>query len=180
MLREKRLKKKTLVATVMSNLGLARAIEREGGKLRRCQVGDRYVVEMMRKRGYCFGGEQSGHLVFLDHATTGDGLVAALQVLAILCREGGSLSEIVDEVMEQVPQVLVNRRFEQRRPLEEMPKTMEAIKAAKARLGDDGRVLVRWSGTEPKLRVMVEGPTKRSIEAIANRIARAAEKEMRA
>ena len=180
MLREKRLKKKTLVATVMSNLGLARAIEREGGKLRRCQVGDRYVVEMMRKRGYCFGGEQSGHLVFLDHATTGDGLVAALQVLAILCREGGSLSEIVDEVMEQVPQVLVNRRFEQRRPLEEMPKTMEAIKAAKARLGDNGRVLVRWSGTEPKLRVMVEGPTKRSIEAIANRIARAAEKEMRA
>jgi len=180
MLREKRLKKKTLVATVMSNLGLARAIEREGGKLRRCQVGDRYVVEMMRKRGYCFGGEQSGHLVFLDHATTGDGLVAALQVLSILCREGRALSEIVDEVMERVPQVLVNRRFEQRRPLKSMQKTQEAIRGAEERLGDNGRVLVRWSGTEPKLRVMVEGPTKRSIEAIANRIARSAEKDMRA
>lgn len=178
MLREKRLKRKTLVATVMSNLGLEKAMAREGGKLRRCQVGDRYVVEAMRKGGYCFGGEQSGHLIFLDHATTGDGLVAALQVLAILCREEQSLSTLADKVMRRVPQILLNERFEQRRALSSMVKTTAALKAAEDKLGSDGRVLVRWSGTEPKLRVMVEGPTMRKIEAHAKRIIQAAKKDM--
>jgi phosphoglucosamine mutase len=178
MLRAKRLRRRTLVATVMSNLGLERAIENDDGKLVRCNVGDRYVVETMRKRGFNFGGEQSGHLIFLDHATTGDGLVAAMQVLAILRREGRPLSELAAEVMERVPQVLVNVTLPGRRPLEELPKTTRAITSAEKALGKDGRVLVRWSGTEPKLRVMIEGPERDRIQAMANDIADEAKREI--
>src|ERR671921_553312 len=111
MLQEGRLAKQTLVATVMSNLGLERALRNIGGRVVRTQVGDRYVVEEMRKNGYNFGGEQSGHLVFLDHATTGDGIVAALRVLAVMVREGKPLSELA-KVMERTPQVLVNLAVE--------------------------------------------------------------------
>jgi phosphoglucosamine mutase len=177
MLRAKRLRRRTLVATVMSNLGLERAIENDNGKLLRCQVGDRYVVETMRKRGLNFGGEQSGHLIFLDHATTGDGLIAAMQVLAIVLREGRPLSELAEEVMDRVPQVLVNVTLPDRRPLEDLPKTSLAIARAEKALGKKGRVLVRWSGTEPKLRVMIEGPKHDRIKAMANDIAAQAKKE---
>jgi len=170
MLRTKRLKRRTLVATVMSNLGLERAIENDGGKLIRCNVGDRYVVEAMRKKGFNFGGEQSGHLIFLDHATTGDGLVAAMQVLAIVEREGRPLSELAAEVMDRVPQVLVNVTLPDRRPLADLPKTQRAIAAAVKSLGKNGRVLVRWSGTEPKLRVMIEGPKQDRIQSMAQGI----------
>jgi phosphoglucosamine mutase len=180
MLRAKRLRHRTLVATVMSNLGLERAIENDNGKLLRCNVGDRYVVETMRSRGLNFGGEQSGHLIFLDHATTGDGLIAAMQVLAILCREGRPLSELAAEVMERVPQVLVNVSLPDRRPLEDLPRTRRAIAAAEKTLGKRGRVLVRWSGTEPKLRVMIEGPHMEKIRTMADDIASAAQKELRA
>ena len=179
MLRTKRLRRRTLVATVMSNLGLERAIENDDGKLVRCNVGDRYVVETMRKRGFNFGGEQSGHLIFLDHATTGDGLVAAMQVLAILRREERPLSELAAEVMERVPQVLVNVKLPDRRPLEELPKTRRAIASAEKALGKNGRVLVRWSGTEPKLRVMIEGPKRDRIRALANDIAEEAKRELK-
>ena len=179
MLRTKRLRRRTLVATVMSNLGLERAIENDDGKLVRCNVGDRYVVETMRKRGFNFGGEQSGHLIFLDHATTGDGLVAAMQVLAILRREERPLSELAAEVMERVPQVLVNVKLPDRRPLEELPKTRLAIASAEKALGKNGRVLVRWSGTEPKLRVMIEGPKRDRIRALANDIAEEAKRELK-
>jgi phosphoglucosamine mutase len=179
MLRRKRLRRRTLVATVMSNLGLERAIENDNGKLLRCNVGDRYVVEAMRKRGLNFGGEQSGHLIFLDHATTGDGLVAAMQVLAILRREGRPLSELAAEAMERVPQVLVNVTLPGRRPLEELPKTQRAIASAEKSLGKHGRVLVRWSGTEPKLRVMIEGPKQDRIETMAKGIAAEAKKEFK-
>ncbi len=178
MLREKRLAKKTLVATVMSNLGLEVALKREGGKLARCAVGDRYVVELMRKHGYNLGGEQSGHLVFLDHATTGDGLVAALQLLAIVLREGRPLSELAHDVMERVPQVLVNVTLRERRALDEMATAARAIRAAEKKLGDEGRVLVRWSGTEPKLRVMVEGPDERVIRGLADDIVAAARRDL--
>jgi phosphoglucosamine mutase len=167
------------VATVMSNLGLERAIENDNGKLLRCNVGDRYVVETMRKRGLNFGGEQSGHLIFLDHATTGDGLVAAMQVLAIVLREGRPLSELAAEAMERVPQVLVNITLPDRRPLEDLPKTTHAIAIAEKALGKKGRVLVRWSGTEPKLRVMIEGPKHDRIKAMANDIAAEAKKEFK-
>ena len=180
MLRTKRLKRRTLVATVMSNLGLERAIENDGGKLIRCNVGDRYVVEAMRKKGFNFGGEQSGHLIFLDHATTGDGLVAAMQVLAIVEREGRPLSELAAEVMDRVPQVLVNVTLPDRRPLEDLPKTQRAIAAAVKSLGKNGRVLVRWSGTEPKLRVMIEGPKQDRIQSMAQGIADEAKREFRA
>lgn len=178
MLRERALKKRTLVATVMSNLGLERALERDGGKLVRCAVGDRYVVETMRKRGLNLGGEQSGHLVFLDHATTGDGLVAALQVLAVVLREGRPISELAHEVLERVPQILVNRTLPSRRALEEMARTQKAIASAEKKLGRNGRVLVRWSGTEPKLRVMVEGPSEKLIEELAHGIAAEAEHDL--
>jgi phosphoglucosamine mutase len=179
MLRAKRLRRRTLVATVMSNLGLERAIENDQGKLLRCDVGDRYVVETMRKRGLNFGGEQSGHLIFLDHATTGDGLVAAMQVLAIVLREGRPLSELASEVMQRVPQVLVNVTLPDRRPLIDLPKTTRAIAVAEKALGKNGRVLVRWSGTEPKLRVMIEGPKQDRIKAMANDIAAEAQKEFK-
>ena len=178
MLQLKKLKKRTLVSTVMSNLGLERAIARHQGKLVRTAVGDRYVVEEMRRHGYNFGGEQSGHMVFLDHATTGDGLVAALQLLAIVLREGRPLSELAGQAMERVPQVLINVKLPARRPLEEMPRTGKAMKAAEKKLGNDGRLLVRWSGTEPKLRIMVEGPDPKRIEQMAQEIADVAAAEL--
>lgn len=178
MIRERRLKKRTLVATVMSNLGLEHAMLREGGKLLRCDVGDRYVVETMRRRGLNLGGEQSGHLIFLDHATTGDGLVGALQVMAVMVEEARPISALAAEALTRVPQILVNRSLPERRPLDEMKKTTLAIKDAEAKLGADGRVLVRWSGTEPKLRVMIEGPSEALIAELAHQIADEAEREL--
>ncbi|MCC6216344.1 MAG: phosphoglucosamine mutase [Polyangiaceae bacterium] len=163
LLAQRRLPKRTLVATVMSNMGLERAVERAGGKVRRTAVGDRYVVEEMRRGGYGFGGEQSGHLVFFEHARTGDGIVAALQVLAIVVREGRPLSELAT-VMERVPQRLQSLTLASRRPLETMPELGAAIARVEAELGRDGRVLVRWSGTEPKLRLMVEGPSPAALD----------------
>ena len=153
----------TVVATIMSNLGLERAITGAGGVLKRTAVGDRYVVEEMRKGGYTFGGEQSGHLIFLDHASTGDGIVAALQVLAIMIQSGRRLSDLVAESIHRVPQLLKNVSLIERKPIEQMPKLQAAIRAVEKDLGSEGRVLVRWSGTEPKLRIMVEGPDETRI-----------------
>jgi phosphoglucosamine mutase len=178
MLRSGKLKKKTLVATVMSNLGLERAVAAEKGKLARCAVGDRYVVEEMRKHGYNLGGEQSGHLIFLDHATTGDGLVAALQALSIAQREQRSIGELTDGALERVPQVLVNATFHARKPLDAMPHTQKAIRDAEDKLGKNGRVLVRWSGTEAKLRVMIEGPKPDQIRKMADAIAAEAKRDI--
>jgi phosphoglucosamine mutase len=172
MLGEGRLAKSTLVATVMSNIGLERAIRDAGGKLVRTQVGDRYVVEEMRKHGYNLGGEQSGHLVFLDHATTGDGIVAALRVLAVMVREGRPLSELA-RVMTRTPQVLVNVKVDRKRPLDELADVLGLIKGVETELGNDGRVLVRYSGTEAKARVMIEGPDEARIRAQAEEIAAA-------
>jgi phosphoglucosamine mutase len=172
MLGEGRLSKSTLVATVMSNIGLERAIRDAGGKLVRTQVGDRYVVEEMRKHGYNLGGEQSGHLVFLDHATTGDGIVAALRVLAVMVREGRPLSELAG-VMTRTPQVLVNVKVDRKRPIEEMLDVVGMIRNVETELGQDGRVLVRYSGTETKARVMIEGPDEARIRAQAEEIAAA-------
>jgi len=163
----------------MSSIGLEHALRRENGKLVRVDVGDRYVVEAMRKKGYNFGGEQSGHLVFLDHSTTGDGTLGALQLLAIMLREGKPVSELVSGVIEVVPQVLVNVALPARRPLSELIKTRHAIEGIERRLGEDGRVLVRWSGTEPKLRVMVEGPDENAIRVMAQSIADVAQQELR-
>jgi phosphoglucosamine mutase len=129
MLKMGRLPKSTVVATVMSNLGLERAMRAQGGQVVRTAVGDRYVVEAMRSSGYSFGGEQSGHLIFLDHATTGDGIVAALQVLAIMIEEGKPLSELWQGAMQRVPQVLHNQTFTARKPVEQMPSMCEIGRA---------------------------------------------------
>jgi phosphoglucosamine mutase len=178
MLDDGELKKRTLVATVMSNLGLERAVQKRGGKLVRTQVGDRYVVEAMRNGGYNLGGEQSGHLIFLDHASTGDGVVAALQVLAIMVRTGRPLSELAKEAMERVPQVLENVTLPARQPLEQMRQLSIATAKVKDALGSEGRVLVRWSGTEPKLRIMLEGPDEDRLRRWAKDLAGAAKKDV--
>jgi phosphoglucosamine mutase len=173
-----RLTKGTVVATVMSNMGLERALASAGAKLRRTAVGDRYVVEEMRKDNLTFGGEQSGHLIFAEHATTGDGTVAALQVLAIMLREERPLSELA-RGMERVPQVLESVKLPARRPLEEMAELSRRIAAAEAELGTNGRVLVRWSGTEPKLRLMLEGPDPVALKTIVDEMTQAALRDTR-
>ena len=156
----------------------ASCVERRGGKLVRTQVGDRYVVEAMRSGGYNLGGEQSGHLIFLDHASTGDGIVAALQVLAIMVRSGRPLSELSKEAMERVPQVLENVTLPSRQPLEQMRQLSMATAKVKDALGADGRVLVRWSGTEPKLRIMLEGPDEDRLRKWVKDLAGAAKKDV--
>jgi len=179
MLKEGRLAKQTLVATVMSNIGLERAIRSAGGKVVRTQVGDRYVVDEMRRGGYNLGGEQSGHVVFLDHATTGDGIVAALRVLAIMVREDRPLSELAG-VMTRTPQVLVNTPVDRKIPLDELPGVQQLIANVERELGDDGRVLVRYSGTESKARVMIEGLDESRIKGWADEIAGELAKSCRA
>jgi phosphoglucosamine mutase len=170
LIRQKALVKKTVVSTVMSSLGLERALAEVGGKVVRTQVGDRYVVEEMRAHGYNFGGEQSGHLIFLDHVTTGDGVAAALNVLAVMRRDGRPLSALA-RCFRAVPQVLINVAVKEKRPLSELPAVGKAIAAAEKALGSDGRVLVRFSGTENKVRVLVEGPDAKRIRAMADAIA---------
>ncbi len=178
MLQNGELRKKTVVATVMSNLGLERALRAQGASLVRTPVGDRYVVEAMRSGGYNLGGEQSGHLVFLDHAPTGDGIVGALQVLALMMRTGRPLSELARESMERVPQVLENVTLRARRPLEAMANLARLSKEVESALGDSGRLLVRWSGTEPKLRIMIEGPDEARMRAWAQELAEAARSDV--
>ncbi|MGN6103815.1 MAG: phosphoglucosamine mutase [Kofleriaceae bacterium] len=179
MIKENRLAKQTLVATVMSNIGLERAVRGAGGQVVRTQVGDRYVVEEMRKHGYNLGGEQSGHLVFLDHATTGDGIVAALRVLAIMAREQRPLSELAT-VMTRTPQVLINTAVDKKVPLEQLPDVQRMIADVERQLGEEGRVLVRYSGTESKARVMIEGMDELRIQGWAEEIAGALSRSCRA
>jgi phosphoglucosamine mutase len=179
MKRDGELRRDTVVATVISNLGLERALEAQGISLLRTPVGDRNVVEAMRGGGYNLGGEQSGHLVFLDHSSTGDGLIGALQVLALMIRTGRPLSELAREAMVRVPQVLESVTLPARRPLEEMAALQALVEQVKATLGKEGRVLVRWSGTEPKLRVMVEGPDEDRIGTMALDLVAAAREDLR-
>lgn len=159
-----RLKGGAVVATVMSNLGLERFLETKGLKLLRTSVGDRHVVEAMRKHGCNLGGEQSGHIINLDHATTGDGLVAALQVIAAMIRTGKPLSELRNK-MERYPQISRSFPVDQKKPLDTLSKTQKEIAAIEDKLGAEGRVLVRYSGTESKLRIMVEGTDEAMLKA---------------
>ena len=161
---------KTVVATVMSNMGLDIALRRAGGQVVKTAVGDRYVVEEMLRGGYNLGGEQSGHMIFLDHNTTGDGTLTALQVLAIMQRSGKTLSELA-QVMIALPQVLLNVRVERRAELSEFPEITRTIQGVEEKLGEDGRVLIRYSGTEPLLRIMLEGQDKVEITGMAHAIA---------
>ena len=174
MLQRGKLAHNTLVATVMSNMGLDLAVQEMGGRVVKTAVGDRYVVEEMRRGGYNLGGEQSGHMIFLDHNTTGDGMIAALQVLAIMQRSGRTLSELAG-VMTALPQVLVNVRVARRQDWRQVPEVAQVIAAAEAELAGSGRVLIRYSGTEPLLRIMLEGREEGRITALAEEIAGAME-----
>jgi phosphoglucosamine mutase len=169
LLQQKRLAKKTVVSTVMSNLGLDVALAAMGARLVRTKVGDRHVVEEMRRHGYNFGGEQSGHLIFLESATTGDGVIAALELLSVMVASQKPLSEL-KRLFVPFPQTQVNLPIQRRRELDGLPAVMKAIRGAEGALGRKGRVLVRFSGTELKVRVLVEGPDRRDNEGHAEAI----------
>lgn len=170
MIKQGALNDKTVVATVMSNMGLDIAMQKAGGKVVRTGVGDRYVVEEMRKGNYNLGGEQSGHMIFLDHITTGDGILSALQVLAIIQRSGKRLSELA-KVMTSLPQILVNVRVRKKADLADIAPIKLVIDEVETELAGKGRVLVRYSGTEPLLRVMIEGEDQLRIAELADRVA---------
>jgi phosphoglucosamine mutase len=176
--RRERLHRKTVVGTVMSNMGLEVALKGLGLKLLRTPVGDRYVVEAMLAGGYNLGGEQSGHLVFLNHTTTGDGILTALRVLAAMVREEKPLAELA-RVMQNYPQVLLNVRVRERKDLGGLPQARHAIQAAEKRLEPQGRLLVRYSGTEPVLRVMTEGEDPHLIQEVAQELAHTLETLLR-
>lgn len=165
-----------IVATVMSNLGLERYLAGLGLSLARTAVGDRYVLEHMRANGFNLGGEQSGHIILSDYATTGDGLVAALQLLAVVKRQERPVSEVC-HCFEPLPQILKNVRYKQGRPLEEKP-VVSAIEAARQMLGEGGRLVIRPSGTEPVIRVMAEGDDRdlvmRAVDEVVEAVAKAA------
>jgi phosphoglucosamine mutase len=163
-----------LVATVMSNLGLERYLESLGMALARTKVGDRYVVEHMRDHGFNVGGEQSGHIVLSDYATTGDGLIAALQVLAVLTEDRGKPASESTRIFEPVPQLLKNAAINGASPLEAAP-VKAAIAEGETRLGATGRLLIRPSGTEPLIRVMAEGDDAKLIGEVVETIVKAIE-----
>lgn len=159
-----------VVGTVMSNLGLEHALKGRGIEFRRAAVGDRYVLEALRESGGVIGGETSGHMIVLDKATTGDGLVSALQVLAIMKETGKRLSELVAE-MPRYPQTMINVRTESRIDPGQSPEIQAAVAVAESELADTGRVVLRASGTEPVIRVMVEGEDKEQVVSLAERLA---------
>jgi phosphoglucosamine mutase len=164
------LAQQTLVGTVMSNYGLELAMAKAGIKLVRTPVGDRYLLERMQADGFNFGGEQSGHFIFLDHNTTGDGVISALQVLSLMKRTKQPLSELA-RAMSAVPQVLLNVKVTRKPDLESIPDVAKAVREGEQSLDGSGRVLVRYSGTEPLLRIMVEGEKVSVIQGVAERLA---------
>jgi phosphoglucosamine mutase len=171
------LAKQTLVGTVMSNFGLELSMTNAGIKLIRTPVGDRYLLERMLAEGYNFGGEQSGHFIFLDHNTTGDGLISALQMLSLVKRTKQPLSELA-KAMTAVPQILVNVRVTKKPRLESIPDVDCAIRESERRLNGCGRVLIRYSGTEPLLRIMVEGEQPTIVKEVADDLARVVRKHI--
>jgi len=171
------LRKDTLVATIMSNLGLFQAMQRQGITVRKTAVGDRYVLEDMKAGGYSLGGEQSGHVIFLDHATTGDGTLTGLMLAARVAQTGKTLQELAT-VMSRLPQALVNVKGVDKDALEGNEALSAAVASAEDELGDSGRILLRKSGTEPLVRVMVEAPSQELAQGIANRLAGVVESEL--
>jgi phosphoglucosamine mutase len=165
-----RLKGNAIVATVMSNLGLEIALRESAIDLVRCAVGDKYVMEEMIKRDLSLGGEQSGHIIFSENLFTGDGIVTALSVLRVMAESGRELADLASELV-TYPQVLVNVRVREKQALASVPPIAEAMERVETRLGGQGRLLVRYSGTEPLLRVMIEGKDQKQIQAWAAEIA---------
>jgi phosphoglucosamine mutase len=164
-----RLRNDLVVATTMSNMGLEAALQRSGIRMLRAQVGDKYVLEEMRKTGATLGGEQSGHIIFLDDATTGDGLLTALHVLHMVGRSGKSLAELVGD-LKVFPQIIKNVRVREKQPLLEIPRVAHAIREAEQALDGNGRVVVRYSGTEALARVMIEAESERQMHRYADSI----------
>jgi len=169
MLAEGRLKKNTLVTTVMSNMGLEKAMERAGGKVVRTRVGDRYVAEEMARGDYNLGGEPSGHTIFLEYNPTCDGVLTALQVLSIMKRKEKSLDELT-QVMDRFPQVLYNVEVAEKKDLAEIPEIKKAVQTIEKALGPSGRTLIRYSGTEPLLRIMIEGEDEAKLHQWAQEV----------
>ncbi|HNX36508.1 MAG TPA: phosphoglucosamine mutase [Kiritimatiellia bacterium] len=162
----------TLVVTSMSNLGLHDAMRKNGIKVELTDVGDRYVIDAMRKGGHSLGGEKSGHLIFHSHATTGDGIISALQVMRMMKEEGKTLAQLAD-CMTEYPQKLVSIRVKEKKPVSEVPVLAEAIKACEAELKEAGRVIVRYSGTEPKIRLLVEASESALVETWIEKLTQA-------
>ncbi|MBI5970457.1 MAG: phosphoglucosamine mutase [Deltaproteobacteria bacterium] len=177
MLKEGALKKQTLVSTIMSNSGLEEAVIKHGGKMIRTNVGDRYVVEEMLKNGYNLGGEQSGHVIYLDHTTTGDGVISALQVLKRMVLENKKLSELA-AVMKSYPQVLVNVKVKAKKDLSTLAELQKALKSVEKRLKGRGRVFIRYSGTEPLARITIEGEGEKVIRDMATELAEVLRREV--
>jgi phosphoglucosamine mutase len=172
-----RLKGHALVATVMSNIGLEIALKESGIGLVRCPVGDKYVMEEMLKRDLAIGGEQSGHIIFSDHLFTGDGIATALNVLRVMADTGRELADLASELV-TYPQVLVNVRVREKKDLSSQPAVADAMRRVEGRLGGHGRLLVRYSGTEPLLRIMLEGKDQDEIQAWAAEIAGVVKQEL--
>ena len=164
------LKNSTIVSTVMSNLGFYQAIKEEDISSVKTSVGDRFVVEEMRKNGYNLGGEQSGHIVFLDHSTTGDGLLSGIYLMKVMKDTGLTLSELAAKV-QTYPQKLINIRVTDKEAVMDHPRVQDVIAEVEAEMAGDGRVLVRASGTEQLLRVMTEAPTQETVTEYCERIA---------
>ena len=165
-----RLRGDTLVTTVMANLGLHAAMERDGIRVETTPVGDRHVIESLRAGNFSFGGENSGHIIFLDYATTGDGIMSALQVMAMMRDRGAPLSQLVS-FMQEYPQRLINLPVREKRKLETISRFQDALRASEAELGKNGRILVRYSGTENKVRVLVETAEAALSDAHAEKLA---------
>lgn len=170
MIKNGELKNNTIVATVYSNLGLDKTIKEAGGRVIRVKNGDRYVIEEMLKKDYNFGGEQSGHIIFFDYSTTGDGTIAALKMLDIMKQKNKKLSELT-KCLNRFPQIQINIKVKEKRDLKKIPLLSRVIDRANKELGENGRTLIRYSGTQNILRIMVEGKDKRLITKIANDIA---------
>ncbi len=170
LLKTGRLERNTLVATVMSNFGLDETLATAGGKVTRTKVGDRYVIEEMVEEKLNLGGEQSGHIIFRDFTTTGDGIISALQILRIMHETGTPLSEL-KRCLKKYPQAQRNLRVKEKPPLAELPAVMKLVNEAEKELSGKGRVLLRYSGTEPKIRLLIEGRELAQIDRQANRIA---------
>lgn len=177
LLAQNQLPQKTLVTTVMSNYGLQEAIENAGGRLIRTAVGDRQVFETLLKENLIFGGEQSGHMIFLNHSNTGDAMITVLEILKVMKETHQKLSEL-SQCMRKVPQILVNVRVKEKRPFEDMPQVWQLIAQYNQQLSGAGRLLVRYSGTESVARIMVEGTSDKLIKEIAESLAKQIEKEI--
>ncbi len=166
-----------VVGTVMSNLGLEKFFKKHGISFIRTQVGDRYVLLKMKEMGSILGGETSGHIIFLDKATTGDGLLTGIRLISLIKEKEKSLSELV-HLFEKFPQVMINIKVKEKKPVEEIEGLEQKIRLAKSKLGENGRIVIRPSGTEPKYRVMVEGNKKELIEEIAQELAKYIEQKL--